>query len=266
MSLSVCVLNYNGSSYLEECLDSIVNQIEDGTELILVDNNSSDESWKIGEKYDFKVIHADNQHKFITGINTALKSFSGDKILFTQADVRFEKGSIESLVNSCKQWSIVQPVFIHNGKVDNAGMRWVWPGYGLGTRSLKGGNFQVPTEICTDITFITTSKVIEFVGLYDENFNPAYYEDVDWALRSRKLGVLHLVDNAAIVYHRHNESFSAIYSKKAISDICRKNRRYLINKHYKGFDRMLRLTVSSCLDVAKKTFDVIHEWWVTSHN
>jgi len=210
------------------------------------------------------VVHADNKHKFITGINTALKEAKGDYILFSQGDVRFEKSCIELMLGQIKEnhFSIIQPVFLRNGLVDNAGMDYWWPGYGLGNHSIKHP-YVYCTGVSTSITFITSRDAINLVGYYDTSFAPAYIEDVDWAIRSWRYGIRHLVVPQALVHHRHNESFSTLYKKKEISDICRRNRRYLIEKHYRGLDRILRLTVTACLNVVKESFDVIRDRWIT---
>lgn len=264
--LSICVLNYNGKDYIEDCLKSIPIDIE--AEKILIDNASTDESWKIAERYGFKVIHASNKHKFITGINTALYFAQGDHILFTQGDVRFGFQAIQRMmmVAHIYNHAIIQPIFLRNGKVDNAGMKIIWPGYGKGITKNQSGLGAYETDVCTSITFLISKQVLGLVGFYDQNFCPAYYEDVDWAIRSRKSGVKHLVANSAIVHHRHNESFSKVYSNLEISDICRKNRRYLISKHYYGVDRLIRLTVASCFDIVKKTADIIFDRWVSANN
>lgn len=250
-SLTVAILNWNGAEYLEECLKSIPSSIE--AERILVDNASTDDSWKIAERYGFRVVHANNEHKFITGINTAITESKGDYILFSQADVVFMPECIERLYKLAHSDIIVQPMFLRDGLIDNAGMKIVWPGYGVGEMVAEPHR----TEVCTTITFLAPRRLYEIIGLYDTNLSPAYYEDVDWAIRAKAFKITHYVNSYALVKHRHNASFSKEYDKLAISEICRKNRRYLIKKHYRGLDRLLRLAVSTCLDVAKKAFDVI---------
>ena len=63
--VSVVVPVYNVASYLEQCLDSVVNQTYKNLEIILVDDGSTDDSGAICDRYVEKdsriqVIHNEN--------------------------------------------------------------------------------------------------------------------------------------------------------------------------------------------------------------
>ena len=245
-TLSTCILNFNGKDYLEKCLKSVPLSIAGiRLEKILIDNASTDESWKIADKYGFSVVHADNKHKFITGLNKAIESSHGRYFLFSQADLWFKQDAIRNLIKSTLliKRGVVQPViYSENGAIDNAGMNWIWPGYGI-RRLKKTNGFLYETDIATTITFMTTRNVLDKVGPFDTELSPAYYEDVDYALRCRGFGLRHYICSKASVVHNHTTSFSKLYSKKDLSNICFKNRLYVVKKHYKGFDRCLRCKV-----------------------
>ena len=49
--ISVCIPVYNGSDYLEECLGSVFAQTFSDFEVVLVDDNSSDHSLDIAQRY-----------------------------------------------------------------------------------------------------------------------------------------------------------------------------------------------------------------------
>ncbi len=52
---SVLVANYNNSKYIDECLTSVINQNYQKIEIIVVDDNSSDNSLEILNKYTDKI-------------------------------------------------------------------------------------------------------------------------------------------------------------------------------------------------------------------
>ena len=63
--VSVIVPVYNVENYLEECVNSILNQTYENLEIILVDDGSNDNSGKICDEYALKdnrikVIHKEN--------------------------------------------------------------------------------------------------------------------------------------------------------------------------------------------------------------
>ena len=54
LPLSVCIPTYNGSDYLEECLDSIFAQTFNNYEIVIVDDHSTDDSFEIANHYASK--------------------------------------------------------------------------------------------------------------------------------------------------------------------------------------------------------------------
>jgi glycosyltransferase involved in cell wall biosynthesis len=88
--VSVIVPVYNVESYLEKCLDSIVNQTFRNIEIILVDDGSTDISHQIMEVYADKDQRVTLIHQSNKGVsaarNTGLFQAKGDYILFVDSD------------------------------------------------------------------------------------------------------------------------------------------------------------------------------------
>lgn len=57
LRVSVVIPIYNEEKYLTACLDSLMRQNEKADEIIIVDNNSTDNSVKIAKKYPIKIVH-----------------------------------------------------------------------------------------------------------------------------------------------------------------------------------------------------------------
>ena len=99
--VSVIVPVYNVAPYLEQCLDSIVNQTYRNLEIILVDDGSTDESGAICDRYAeldsrIKVVHKENGGQS-SARNVALDMMTGEWVLFVDSDDWIELNTLELL-------------------------------------------------------------------------------------------------------------------------------------------------------------------------
>ena len=99
--VSVIVPVYNVAPYLEQCLDSIVNQTYRNLEIILVDDGSTDESGAICDRYAeqdsrIKVVHKENGGQS-SARNVALDMMMGEWVLFVDSDDWIELNTLELL-------------------------------------------------------------------------------------------------------------------------------------------------------------------------
>lgn len=88
--ISIIVPVYNVNKYLRECLDSICSQEEINSEIILVDDGSTDSSGEICDEYagkhgNIKVIHKQNGG-LASARNAGLDVMSGDYVGFVDSD------------------------------------------------------------------------------------------------------------------------------------------------------------------------------------
>lgn len=73
---------------------------------------------------------------------------------------------------------------------------------------------------------IIKKELIRKIGLMDENFTPAFWEDQDYCLRAFYAGYSLATSNISFVFHNHNTTSSAI-SK----EIYERNKKYFYKKH-----------------------------------
>ena len=110
--ISIVIPVYNVEMYLRECLDSILLQTYKNFEVILVDDNSTDSSFKICNEYALKDSRIKVfQHKEKSGgggitRNTGLKHISGDYVTFIDSDDLIEKNYLEVLLSNAKKDNI----------------------------------------------------------------------------------------------------------------------------------------------------------------
>lgn len=102
--VSVIVPVYNVENYLNECVDSILQQSYDNLEVILVDDGSQDNCPKICEEYAkhdirVKVVHKKNEGLGLAR-NSGLDIASGYFVTFVDSDDTLPKKAIEILVKN----------------------------------------------------------------------------------------------------------------------------------------------------------------------
>src|SRR3989344_9688199 len=112
--VSVIILNWNGKKFLNTCLSSLVQISNPSIEIIVVDNNSSDDSVSY-MKTNFpnvKVIASDKNNGFAGGNNIGAGAALGQYLLFLNNDTKVTKDFLIPMIEACKrdaQVGCIQP-------------------------------------------------------------------------------------------------------------------------------------------------------------
>ena len=126
MVFSIVVPVYNVEKYLEECIESVINQTYSGWELILVDDGSTDHSCQICERYANKDSRIQLIKKENTGQadsrNIGVEKASGDYLLFVDSDDYIDTDTLQRLYGECLKWNSVD-VIISEGMFEVYGER-----------------------------------------------------------------------------------------------------------------------------------------------
>ena len=104
---SVIIPVYNVEKYLEECLNSVINQTLKDIEIICINDGSTDNSLKILEEYAqkddrFVILNQENQGQGIAR-NKAIDIAKGEYISFVDPDDWIELDALEKLYNYFKE-------------------------------------------------------------------------------------------------------------------------------------------------------------------
>jgi glycosyltransferase involved in cell wall biosynthesis len=109
MLVSVLINNYNYAQYLDECINSILNQTYPYIEVIFYDDKSKDNSINVAEKYADKIKIIKGNEKFDypsfnqgNAINKAFQMANGEVICLLDSDDYFELTKVEKVVNIFK--------------------------------------------------------------------------------------------------------------------------------------------------------------------
>lgn len=119
VKVSIIVPIYNGDRYVKECIDSLLCQTHSNTEVILVNDGSTDHSLEICCEYarlDKRISVIDQENKGVTMARKAgLDVATGEYIYFVDCDDWLEEDAVEMVVKKaidCKADMVVLSGYI----------------------------------------------------------------------------------------------------------------------------------------------------------
>ena len=95
--ISVIIPCYNEEKNIGKCLDSIIDQSYENYEIIVVDNNSTDNSLRIVSTYPVTMLHEPRTHNVSAVRNKGINASEGDIIVTIDADCEIKPGFLEMI-------------------------------------------------------------------------------------------------------------------------------------------------------------------------
>ncbi len=222
---SIIVVNRNGAAYLQECLDSLHRQSWPKTELIVVDNASTDGSlqWLRLHAAGLTLIELPENRGFAGGVNAGIRAARGEFIALLNNDAVADEGWLAALVAAAADADtgmIASKILFYDRRstIDKAGHLLYPDGLnrGRGAGEADRGQYDLPDETFfpDGCAALYKSRMLERVGLFDEQFF-AYGDDADLGLRARWQGWKCLYAPEARVYHHHSRTLGKYSAEKA---------------------------------------------------
>jgi len=125
LKITVIIPVYNTADTLPKCLDSVLGQHFQNTEILLIDDASTDGSGAICDAYAAKderitVIRHETNRGAAAARNTGLENATGDFVYFLDSDLWIEPGCLtrlaKTMVDADAEMSICTYVIEHEGK------------------------------------------------------------------------------------------------------------------------------------------------------
>ncbi|MCB1159960.1 MAG: glycosyltransferase, partial [Leptospiraceae bacterium] len=191
--VSIIIPSYNREEYLISCIDSVLEQSFQDFELILVDDGSVDNSFKLMQSYqekDKRVICIEQEHSGVSRArNTGIYKSKGEWIAFLDSDDTWHPEKLEkqlayhSLHTDC-QISQTEEIWIRNGKRVSPGKKH---------KKEEGFLFAKSLELCciTPSSVLLHRSLFEKYGVFDEKLVSC--EDYELWLRissKKKIGLI----------------------------------------------------------------------------
>lgn len=219
VKVSVVIPNWNGWEMLEVCLKSLLTQTYKNFEVIVVDNNSQDDSGNLIKKYfpETKVIKLDRNYGFAKAVNIGIKNSLGEYIFLLNNDTKVDKLCINNLVKVLDQKEEVGMVaskmlnFYNPKIIDSAGdyIDAVGHANNIGYGQVDSEEYNLPGYVflVNGGGSLYRRSLFDNIGYFDEDFF-AYFEDVDLGLRAQLQGIKGWYEPSAVIYHIHKATSS----------------------------------------------------------
>ena len=235
--LSVILVFHNQAELSFSCLQSIIKYAAIHYEVIIVDNNSFDDTALLLNKIEGATVIRNNENlHFLKACNQALPHVRGKYLLFLNNDAEIIKDTIslamQTITENSKCGAVGGKIILPDGKLQEAGSI-IWNdgsclGYGRGqSPNQPEYNFKRITDYCSGAFLLTNTELLKRHGDFDERFVPAYYEETDYCLCMQEQGLDVIYDPKVVI--RHFEFGSGI-SDTAIA-LQQKNQKVFCEKH-----------------------------------
>ncbi|DAA88101.1 TPA: hypothetical protein CPT87_01410 [Candidatus Gastranaerophilales bacterium HUM_5] len=145
----------NGNNYMREAIYSIKNQ-KVNSEIIVVDDGSTDNTFDIAEKLGCKVIKHEINKGQVAAKNTGLKNAQGNFIIFCDHDDLLEPNALKTMLEEFEQDIDLMVV---NAKI----IDFISPDAKNLTRSIK----TEPYYGCIGGSMLIKKEVFDKIGLFD---------------------------------------------------------------------------------------------------
>lgn len=197
--VSIVLVTWNSAQYLQRCLDGIRQQTHPDTELIVVDNASTDGS------ADVATIRNQTNCGFSAAVNQAIAVARGEFVQLVNPDCFLEPSYIATLLpvfDDPRVGSATGKLLRANGEgIDSMGIRMTRSGrhFDIDDPNVHGEVFGVSGAAAMHrMAFLRDVAVAG--EIFDEDFF-AYREDADLAWRGRLFGWKAVCEPRAIAHH-----------------------------------------------------------------
>lgn len=208
--VSVVIPVYNREKYIQQTIQSVLDQSYSDVELIVVDDGSTDGSKELIEQFGARLMLLTHEGGRNFGqsasINLALEHITGEYVAILDSDDYWHPNKVESQVRFLEERPELSLVY-SNGKVVDENGKTLHAFYSPDHQKehtpeayLLEGYFLLPNNS------LMKSSVLRKTGLFDESLRAA--QDYDMGIRVTEVAKFGYLNEQLFYYRRHDESIS----------------------------------------------------------
>ncbi|MBQ3655411.1 MAG: glycosyltransferase [Bacteroidales bacterium] len=266
MKTSLVILNWNGENFLKEYLPTVVEFTQNAdTEIVVADNNSTDNSLLLLEKNfpTVKIIRLDKNYGFALGYNKALAQIpDSEYFVLCNSDILLKSDAVSpiiKLMDSDKEIAACCPkikalknpeMFEYAGAAGGFIDKYGYPfckGRILDTVEKDENQYNENSQVfwASGAFLVIRSDVFKKIGGFDENFF-AHMEEIDLCWRIKNLGykIVYCADSE--VFHLGGGTLEQGNPRKLFLNY--RNSLKMLMKNLAPKKLVLTLYIRMCLD------------------
>lgn len=228
--ISIITLTYNKlKEATKPFLDYLYHRGGGNFELVIVDNGSTDgtvEFLKYFEKChdNVRVIYNSENLGYSKGCNQGIRVAQGDIIGLLNNDILFSSDWMKQIVDFLEKEPNVG--FVSPTSIEAYACSEWWFNRRRKRRAKKVP--YVKSIKCSFSCVFAKRRLFDEIGLFDENFTPAYFEDDDICWRAMFAGYVNYNLNDVYFYHKGSLTGKSLTSYNQIFE---KNKKYFFEKY-----------------------------------
>jgi GT2 family glycosyltransferase len=231
VSSAVLVLTWNGGESAMRCLEAVAALDPAPGRVLVVDNASSDgTAAQVAARFPaFDLIRNPRNLGFAAGMNVGIKALlrldaPPENIVLLNQDTLVDPGWLAAitapLAENPRIAAVGCKIRYADGRIQHAGVRLDWPravARHIGWHKPDTGQHDAPceAEYLTAAALALRAAALVEVGLFDEGFWPAYFEDIDLCWRLRRAGYLLRYEPRATLIHAESLSLRDALTRSA---------------------------------------------------
>lgn len=238
-SVSVIIPVWNQLSYTRACLASLHDNLPPDSEIIIIDNGSTDgtHEWLRSLGATVRVITWPANLGFIKAANAGLREATGDTVILLNNDTIVPEGAIDALVRTVRQDGVGMAGPLSNNV---SGPQQIPVSY-TDLTELPAFAWDVMRLWEPELTYGDCPRLVGFclaarrecvaqIGLLDERFGMGFCDDDDWCRRALEAGWRVVISGNSFVHHAGSVSFAALGMERA-NEMLEHNLRLLQEKY-----------------------------------
>jgi glycosyltransferase involved in cell wall biosynthesis len=219
--VSVIIPTYNSSKYIEETINSVLNQSYQNFEIIVIDDSSTDKTislLKILSESDSRISYYEIKHSGMpsTPRNYGINKAKGDLIAFLDSDDIWTENKLQEQLKYFQKFQ--DTIFVYSMSVTFGAVNFLSPNYEVLPLLFKAAkskeDLKKKGNSITCSSVLVKSEALKKINGFDEDPKLKAVEDYDLWIRLSELGKFYFIPRIHVKYRVHKSQTSSSWEIK----------------------------------------------------